>query len=117
MLLRGTCFDVSVQDAQDEAEDEHRFTPFTGIRRRLDGKPLKDDAPTITSSVKDRKSEAANSRKQSTPSTSQSGSSRQNMGKLVFGSHSSHASREAQKVDDLFLPSHCLCYLIDNKGT
>ncbi|XP_064950360.1 uncharacterized protein LOC135602890 [Musa acuminata AAA Group] len=88
---------AQVQDAQDEAEDEHRFTPFTGIRRRLDGKPLKDDAPTITSSVKDRKSEAANSRKQSTPSTSQSGSSRQNMGKLVFGSHSSHASREAQK--------------------
>ncbi|CAL9071377.1 unnamed protein product [Musa textilis] len=91
---------AQVQDAQDEAEDEHRFTPFTGVRRRLeslDGKPPKDQAPTITSSVKDRKSEAMNSTKQSTPSTWQSSSSRQNMGKLVFGSNSSRASREAQK--------------------
>ncbi|URD76295.1 Ubiquitin fusion degradation protein [Musa troglodytarum] len=91
---------AQVQDAQDEAEDEHRFTPFTGVRRRLeslDGKPPKDQAPSITSSVKDPKSEAMNSTKQSTPSTSQSSSSRQNMGKLVFGSNSSRASREAQK--------------------
>ncbi|RWW08344.1 hypothetical protein GW17_00028230 [Ensete ventricosum] len=87
-----------VQDAQDEAEEGHRFTPFTGVGRRLDGKPLNDQAPTITSSsVKDQKSEAVNSTKQSTPSTSQSSSSRQNMGRLVFGSNSSRASREAQK--------------------
>ncbi|KAJ8497527.1 hypothetical protein OPV22_008079, partial [Ensete ventricosum] len=89
---------AQVQDAQDEAEEGHRFTPFTGVGRRLDGKPLNDQAPTITSSsVKDQKSEAVNSTKQSTPSTSQSSSSRQNMGRLVFGSNSSRASREAQK--------------------
>ncbi|CAL9760504.1 unnamed protein product [Musa acuminata subsp. burmannicoides] len=89
---------VQVQDAQTEAKDEQKFTPFTGTGRRLDGKPSKDQASTIVSPMEDPKSEAVNSIKQSTPSTLQSNPSRQSMGKLVFGSSSIHASREAQKV-------------------
>lgn len=63
--------------------------------------------------MEDPKSEAVNSIKQSTPSTLQSNPSRQSMGKLVFGSSSIHASREAQKVQNLFLPDWSLFLLSD----
>ncbi|EHA8589046.1 putative ubiquitin fusion degradation protein 1 [Cocos nucifera] len=85
----------SVEGAQAEAEVEPKFTPFTGIGRRLDGKPLKHQAPTVSSPAKGQESETTNGVKK-TASTSESSSSPQTKGKLVFGSHANRASKEAQ---------------------
>nr|XP_019705610.1 ubiquitin fusion degradation protein 1 homolog [Elaeis guineensis] len=89
---------VQVQEA--EADAGPKFSPFTGIGRRLDGKPSKHQEPTISSSVVNRQMEAPQNAKQhSTASTSQSGSSaHQSVGKLVFGSNANHAPKEEQKV-------------------
>lgn len=86
---------VPVEGAQAEAEAEPKFTPFTGIGRRLDGKPLKHQAPTVSSPAKGQQSETTNDVKK-TDSTSESSSSPQTKGKLVFGSHANRASKEAQ---------------------
>ncbi|XP_074588615.1 uncharacterized protein LOC141844471 [Curcuma longa] len=90
---------VEVGEAHAEDEVDHKFTPFTGTARRLDGNTPKDRASTSASTVKDRGSVAINNAKQSIPSASQS-TSRQSKGKLVFGasSTSNNASREANKA-------------------
>ncbi|KAG1354647.1 ubiquitin fusion degradation protein 1 [Cocos nucifera] len=89
---------VQVQEA--EADAEPKFNPFTGIGRRLDGKPSKHQEPTISFSEVNCQMEAPKHAKQhSTASTSQSsGSAHQSVGKLVFGSHANRAPKEAQKV-------------------
>ncbi|KAJ6812086.1 ubiquitin fusion degradation protein 1-like protein [Iris pallida] len=81
---------VQVQDA--EPEPEPKFSPFTGAGRRLDGKPSKHQAPTISSPAKQQQAESASSSKQPTAPPPQSGS-RQTTGKLVFGSN---APKEVQ---------------------
>jgi len=91
-------FLFSVQDPEPE---EPKFSPFTGTGRRLDGKPSKQ-APASSLPSKQSQLEAASSSKPSAASTSQNNSSRQTMGKLVFGSNANSASKEAQKVSKLF---------------
>ncbi|WOK92915.1 hypothetical protein Cni_G01607 [Canna indica] len=86
------------QGLQSEAEAEIKFTPFTGAGRRLDGKPAKENAPIIGSSVKNNKSEPVNGTKLISPSTSEGSSSRQAKGKLVFGSNANRAPKDAQNV-------------------
>lgn len=85
-----------VQDAQAEPVAEPKFNPFSGLAKRLDGKPS-THAPTIPNLAKCGHSETANGSKSMT-TTSQSSASRQSSGKLVFGSNASHAPKEAQKV-------------------
>ncbi|KAG6522115.1 hypothetical protein ZIOFF_019249 [Zingiber officinale] len=91
--------DISVGEVQVEDEVDHKFTPFTGTGRRLDGNTPEDRASTSASTVKDRGCVAINNVKQSMPSASQS-TSRQRKGKLVFGasSTSNNASREPNKA-------------------
>lgn len=86
-----------VQVQAEEPEPEPRFSPFTGVGRRLDGKPLKHQAPAVSSPAGNPKSEATNGVKPSTGSTSQSSTSRQTTGKLVFGTNANQASKESQK--------------------
>ncbi|WOL13076.1 hypothetical protein Cni_G21845 [Canna indica] len=89
---------AQVQETETESEDAQIFTPFTGAARRLDGKAPKDESPIVVSPANNGKSKSINSMKQAIPSTSRSNSSRQTMGKLVFGSNSNPASRGAQKA-------------------
>ncbi|XP_042467538.1 ubiquitin recognition factor in ER-associated degradation protein 1-like [Zingiber officinale] len=90
---------AEVGEVQVEDEVDHKFTPFTGTGRRLDGNTPEDRASTSASTVKDRGCVAINNVKQSMPSASQS-TSRQRKGKLVFGasSTSNNASREPNKA-------------------
>lgn len=78
--------------------EEPRFSPFTGSGRRLDGKPSKHQAPASSLPSKQTQPEVASSARQPAASTSQSTSSRQTTGKLVFGSGSSSAPKETQKA-------------------
>lgn len=96
----------SVQDAQAEAELEPKFTPFAGIGRRLDGKPSKHQAPTVSSPAKGQQSETTNDVKK-TASTSESSSSRETMRKLVFGSNANRTSKEAQVCNIFKLMYQC----------
>ncbi|XP_038977841.1 ubiquitin fusion degradation protein 1 homolog [Phoenix dactylifera] len=89
-----------VQDAQAEAEVEPKFTPFTGFGRRLDGKPSKHQAPTVSPPAKGRQSEMTDGGKNLKASTFESSSSRRTMGKLVFGSNANRASKEAQGLKE-----------------
>ncbi|XP_010271461.1 PREDICTED: ubiquitin fusion degradation protein 1 homolog [Nelumbo nucifera] len=83
---------AQVQEAPAVVEPE--FSPFSGVGRRLDGKPLKYQAsPVSTSGPKDKHTSGGG--QSSAGSTSQS-TSRQPQGKLVFGSN--HAHKDAQKV-------------------
>ncbi|KAI7756909.1 hypothetical protein M8C21_009978, partial [Ambrosia artemisiifolia] len=76
---------------QDEAAPAAvpKFNPFTGSGRRLDGKPLKDQPPAVsTTSASNGKQPAVSSSGVGRPSSGSSSqsSSRQSQGKLVFGS-------------------------------
>ncbi|CAI9769848.1 unnamed protein product [Fraxinus pennsylvanica] len=85
-------------EGQEPPAEEPKFNAFTGVSRRLDGKPLKNSPPPISSSgSKDRTSDASNGVGQSSTSSSSSQSiNRQSQGKLVFGSNT-NPTREAQK--------------------
>lgn len=87
-----------VPDEDAQAETEPKFTPFTGTGRRLDGKPSKNQSPTVSYPIKGRQSVTTSGVKNSTTSASESSSSRQTKGKLVFGSNANRAPNEAQKV-------------------
>lgn len=81
---------------------EPKFSPFTGVARRLDGKSLKHSvAPVTSSSLRDHTPRAINGGKQSMRSTSQSSSSNQSSRKLVFGSNVGHTPKETQKAGAL----------------
>ncbi|XP_077216082.1 uncharacterized protein LOC143850733 [Tasmannia lanceolata] len=81
---------------QEEPAEEPKFSPFTGVGRRLDGKFFNPSVAPISSSVpKERQSESTNG----TVSTSSSASSRQASGKLIFGSNMNQAApKGTQKV-------------------
>ncbi|KAF8405330.1 hypothetical protein HHK36_010234 [Tetracentron sinense] len=84
---------TQVQEAP--AEEEPKFSPFTGSGRRLDGKPLKHQPPPVSSSgSKDKRPEAANGGGQHSGGSTSQSTSRQPQGKLVFGS----TPKETQKV-------------------
>lgn len=92
---------ISAEDANAKAEAEPKFIPFTGSSKRLDGKPIKQQEPTMSSHITDHRIEANKKIKlEDTASTLlQSSSSGQKLGKLVFGSSSSpHAPKEIPKV-------------------
>nr|XP_034605860.1 ubiquitin fusion degradation protein 1 homolog isoform X3 [Setaria viridis]XP_034605861.1 ubiquitin fusion degradation protein 1 homolog isoform X3 [Setaria viridis] len=76
-----------------EAPEEPKFT---GLGRRLDGKPSKDK-DVLASSPAKRQANATNGVQPSTPNTSQGGSSRKTTGKLVFGSGGSRADKAPEK--------------------
>ncbi|XP_042499679.1 ubiquitin fusion degradation protein 1 homolog [Macadamia integrifolia] len=79
----------------EEAVPEPKFNPFTGAGRRLDGKPLKNQPPPVSSPTsKNKQVGAANS---GPPAVSTSQSTRQPQGKLVFGSTVNHGQKETQK--------------------
>ncbi|KAK7820281.1 arginine decarboxylase [Quercus suber] len=80
------------------AETEPKFSPFTGSGRRLDGKPLNYQPPSVAPSrSKDKQPNVANGNaKPSTGSSSQS-TSRQAQGKLVFGSNVSRTPKDTPK--------------------
>lgn len=69
-----------------------------GVGRRLDGKPSKENTPSIGSSVKDNKSEPIDGMKRLSPSNSEGSSSRQAKGKLIFGSNANRTPKEEPKV-------------------
>lgn len=85
-------------EGEESPAEEPKFNAFTGVARRLDGKPLKNPAPPVSSSgLKDRTSGTSNGAGQSSASSSSSQSTnRQSQGKLVFGSNANR-TREAQK--------------------
>ncbi|KAJ0974197.1 hypothetical protein J5N97_016162 [Dioscorea zingiberensis] len=92
----GPSSNTPIQGAEVEPPAEPKFTPFTGVGQRLDGKPSKNQTPASPSTKGP--AVATNGVKPSTETTSQGSSSKQTSGKLVFGSSSrSNASKEAPK--------------------
>ncbi|XP_008803325.1 ubiquitin fusion degradation protein 1 homolog isoform X1 [Phoenix dactylifera] len=88
-----------VSDQEAEADAEPKFNPFTGIGRRLDGKPSEYQEPAISSSLVNHQIESPKNAKQhSATSTSSSSSARQSVGKLIFGSNANNAPKETPKV-------------------
>jgi ubiquitin fusion degradation protein 1 len=85
--------------AEEAAEEEPKFIPFTGPGRRLDGKAPKDKDVSASSPAK-RQANATNSVQPSTASTSQSSSSRKTTEKLVFGPGGNRTSKETEKVPE-----------------
>ncbi|KAL7237492.1 hypothetical protein ACSBR2_003733 [Camellia fascicularis] len=82
------------------AETEPKFNPFTGSGRRLDGKPLNYQPPSVSSSSsgsKDKQPNVANGggQRSSAGSTSQ-GIARETQGKLVFG-RNVNRTKDSQK--------------------
>ncbi|XVE48953.1 hypothetical protein DITRI_Ditri01bG0043400 [Diplodiscus trichospermus] len=70
------------------ADAEPKFSAFTGTGRRLDGKPLKQQPPPVSSSGSKDKGPAVFNGNNSRPSGSSSqATARQAQGKLVFGSN------------------------------
>ncbi|XP_048337500.1 uncharacterized protein LOC107426781 isoform X2 [Ziziphus jujuba] len=86
----------SAQVEEALAENEPKFNPFTGVGRRLDGKPLKyEPAPVSSSGSKDKQPANANGKGQ--PSTGSSSQSTSAQGKLVFGSNANRTAKGSQK--------------------
>ncbi|KAK6946344.1 Ubiquitin fusion degradation protein Ufd1-like [Dillenia turbinata] len=79
--------------------EEPKFNPFTGVGRRLDGKPLKQQPPPVSAPAsKDKQPSVTNGGVQSSSgSASQVGSNRQSQGKLVFGSNVNRGPKPTQK--------------------
>ncbi|KAK9129601.1 hypothetical protein Sjap_010088 [Stephania japonica] len=91
---------ASAQVPESPTEVEPKFSPFVGVGRRLDGKPLKQEPKsTSTASAKDKKpmTTTGGGRDSSGPS-SQSIASRQHQGKLVFGSSVKNTQKEPQNA-------------------
>ncbi|KAL0384024.1 UNVERIFIED_CONTAM: Ubiquitin fusion degradation protein 1 [Sesamum radiatum] len=84
------------QEPPEEAEP--KFNPFTGVGRRLDGKPLKTPSlPVSSSGPQDKRTNNVSSAGAAAASSSSSQSTnRQSQGKLVFGSNAGR-TREPQK--------------------
>ncbi|KAL2537610.1 ubiquitin fusion degradation 1 [Forsythia ovata] len=79
------------------AEAEPTLNPFTGVARRLDGKPLKNPSPPVSSSgAKDKRPDVSNGGQSSASSSSSQSTNRQAQGKLVFCSNTNR-TRETQK--------------------
>eukprot|EP01018_Ginkgo_biloba_P014850 Gb_33194 [translate_table: standard] len=90
----------STRSSQEESNEtvESKFSPFTGVGRRLDGKPVKYSvAPVTSSKISDATSQLTNN-KSTGPSSSSSAAQRRPSGKLVFGSGTSNAPMEAPKA-------------------
>ncbi|XP_050232426.1 uncharacterized protein LOC126681090 [Mercurialis annua] len=80
-------------------DTQPKFNPFTGVARRLDGRPLTQQPLPASSSEgsKDKQAAAPNGRGQPSAGSSSQQTARQSQGKLVFGSNVNRASKETQK--------------------
>jgi ubiquitin fusion degradation protein 1 len=89
---------------EDVPEEKPKFLAFTGTGRRLDGRPAKkqESAPVAVPSAVSNQAKPATSNKPSTGSSAEASTSSNRTGrpggKLVFGSNSSRASKDTQKV-------------------
>ncbi|XP_018815358.1 ubiquitin fusion degradation protein 1 homolog [Juglans regia] len=90
---------TQVEDASAEAEP--KFSPFTGVGRRLDGKTLMHQPQPISpSGAKDKRLDAATSNAQPSAGSSSQSNTRQTQGKLVFGSNVNRTtSKETPKKE------------------
>ena len=105
-VLRKTIFVSSVEEAPAEAEP--KFSAFTGTGRRLDGKPLKQQPPPVSSSGSKDKAPAVSNGNNSRPSGSSSQTTaRQAQGKLVFGSNANRPKETKQVLSIVALYSFC----------
>lgn len=98
-LREMTSFVLAVEEASAEAEP--KFSPFTGVGRRLDGKTLMHQPQSVSSSgAKDKRLAAATSNAQPSAGSSSQSNTRQTQGKLVFGSTNVNRTtpKETQKV-------------------
>ncbi|XP_021753480.1 ubiquitin recognition factor in ER-associated degradation protein 1-like [Chenopodium quinoa] len=78
--------------------EEPKFNPFTGVGRRLDGKPAQPaPSPASTSVSKDKQPALASSAGKSAAGSSSQSPNRQSQGKLVFGSNANRPTKEAPK--------------------
>ncbi|KAH9657138.1 hypothetical protein KPL70_022926 [Citrus sinensis] len=77
---------------------EPKFSPFTGVARRLDGKPLTYQPPPVPSlGSKDKQPATSNGTGQPSAGSTSQNAARQSQGKLVFGSNASLHPKETQK--------------------
>jgi len=80
------------------AETEPKFSPFTGSGRRLDGKPLNYQPPSVAPSrSKDKQPNVANGNAKPSAGSSSQSTNRQAQGKLVFGSNVSRTPKDTPK--------------------
>ncbi|KAK4562528.1 hypothetical protein RGQ29_005151 [Quercus rubra] len=85
-------------DEEAPAETEPKFSPFTGSGRRLDGKPLNYQPPSVShSGSKDKQPNVVNGNAKPSAGSSSQSTSRQAQGKLVFGSNVSRTSKDTPK--------------------
>lgn len=87
-----------VEGSEAPAVEEPKFNPFTGVGRRLDGKPSKPlTTPVSSSGSPDKRTNTSSGGAAAAASScSSQSSSRQSQGKLVFGSNANRP-RETQK--------------------
>jgi ubiquitin fusion degradation protein 1 len=96
--------------AQDVPEEKPKFMAFTGTGKRLDGRPAKqqESASVAAPSAVHNQAKSATGNTPSTGSSAETSTSSNKTGrpggKLVFGSNSSRALKDTQKVCKL------LCY-------
>uniref|UniRef100_A0A0C9RHX0 TSA: Wollemia nobilis Ref_Wollemi_Transcript_19480_1565 transcribed RNA sequence n=1 Tax=Wollemia nobilis TaxID=56998 RepID=A0A0C9RHX0_9CONI len=87
---------ASTGESQDESKEvaEPKFSPFTGVGRRLDGKPLKYSVAPLTSSGS---SDLTKNKSSGSGSSSSATPQRRPSGKLVFGPSAGNSQGEAPK--------------------
>ncbi|KAL6494791.1 hypothetical protein OROGR_031591 [Orobanche gracilis] len=86
-----------VQGEEPLEDTEPKLVPFTGVGRRLDGRPLKTSPPVTSPASQNKTTNVSSGVGTATASSSGSqGTNRQSQGKLVFGSNASQP-RETQK--------------------
>ncbi|PRQ24053.1 putative ubiquitin fusion degradation protein UFD1 [Rosa chinensis] len=91
---------ATAQVEEDPAATEPKFNPFTGAGRRLDGKPLKyEPASASSSGSKDKKPVATNGTAPPSAGSSSQTANRQAQGKLVFGANASRIPKETPKKE------------------
>lgn len=89
---------VTAKAEEASVETEPKFSPFTGVARRLDGKPLTYQPPPVPSlGSKDKQPATSNGTGQPSAGSTSQNAARQSQGKLVFGSNASLHPKETQK--------------------
>ncbi|XP_074313285.1 uncharacterized protein LOC141648487 isoform X2 [Silene latifolia] len=85
--------------AEEAPVEEPKFNPFTGVGRRLDGRPGNPESSTVSSSIsRDKQPAVAPRSEQSAAAGSSSQSTnRKSQGKLVFGPNANRPAKETQK--------------------
>lgn len=87
-----------VQEEETPEETEPKFNPFTGVGRRLDGKPSNQQPSLSPTSVsKDKQIDSRNVRGQPSAGSSSQNTTGQSQGKLVFGGNAGRNPKETKK--------------------